>query len=46
MEGFYHWFIKVCGTLDAVEEVFLRSFNNGGFGAVDLKEGGVKEGDI
>ena len=45
-EGFHHWFIKVRSTLDVVEEVCFRSFNNGGFGGADLKEGGVKEGDI
>jgi hypothetical protein len=45
-EGFYHWFIKVCSALDAVEEVCLRSFNNGSFGAADLEEGRVKEGDV
>ena len=46
LEGFYHWFIKVCSTLDVVEEVCLRSFDSGGFGGADLKEGRVKEGDI
>ena len=45
-EGFYHWFIEVCSAPDAVEEVCFRSFDDGGFGAVDLKEGRVKEGDI
>ena len=45
-EGFYHWFIKVCSTLDVVEEVCFRSFDNGGFGAVDLEEGRVEEGDV